>query len=217
MLMGQPIGETLTNPVRNAPVDLSLRLIKGKYLVYECTGYVSGSQGVNFNQNGLPTLTAQDVAVRGPDGRDLVTSGPGFSSNTLTRGQRVFTGAVGFVVPTAGTYRVKVDKIDSSDPVQFILAPSLGTGFKRGWGWLAGGLVSTAFVLLGIVLFVIGMVRRRPGRTGQDRPVAAVSVGAPVPATGPPPGWYPDQAAVDDRPPGRMRYWDGARWTEHVR
>ena len=27
----------------------------------------------------------------------------------------------------------------------------------------------------------------------------------------PPPGWYPDPQA----PPGQIRYWDGARWTEH--
>jgi endonuclease YncB( thermonuclease family) len=27
----------------------------------------------------------------------------------------------------------------------------------------------------------------------------------------PPPGWYPDA----EGPPGQVRYWDGARWTEH--
>jgi uncharacterized RDD family membrane protein YckC len=32
--------------------------------------------------------------------------------------------------------------------------------------------------------------------------------------TNPPAGWYPDPAP--DTAPGRLRYWDGARWTEHL-
>lgn len=32
--------------------------------------------------------------------------------------------------------------------------------------------------------------------------------------TNPPAGWYPDPAP--ETVPGRLRYWDGARWTEHL-
>lgn len=31
-----------------------------------------------------------------------------------------------------------------------------------------------------------------------------------------PPGWYPEPDPGYAGPPGRVRYWDGTRWTEHV-
>lgn len=42
------------------------------------------------------------------------------------------------------------------------------------------------------------------------RLVASAEPPQPPPSAGPPPGWYPDRE-------NRQRWWDGSRWTEHVR
>jgi Protein of unknown function (DUF2510) len=98
--------------------------------------------------------------------------------------------------------------------------------------WIVG------MVLLAVIVFPIYLFRRgraplkgsvvRAGSIGT--PTASLSAGAPTsyatpsgtygaapppppppPNTGPPAGWY-----SDPRQEKRLRYWDGAGWTEHV-
>ena len=66
-------------------------------------------------------------------------------------------------------------------------------------GWFAltglGGIV----LFVGVVLLIVGSVRRGRARN-------AFAYAAP-----PSPGWHPDPWGA-----ARWRYWDGYRWTEHV-
>jgi len=102
----------------------------------------------------------------------------------------------------------------------FVLIPSIAVGVRRlhdtgksGWWMLLGVIPLVNLVLL--VFFITDGVAG-PNEYGPDPKgrgaYAPVAYGA-APAThgGAPAGWLPD-------PTGRhqMRYWDAARWTDHV-
>jgi hypothetical protein len=128
-------------------------------------------------------------------------SGYTSSSESLTRDQDIYTGVARFVVPEAGEYHVR---IDGPPGKRVVVAPSIGSGFGAVLGWLFAGLASVVALVVGVVLIIIGAIRRRrrPKVTG---PPGYYGNGAPA-------GWYsaPDAA-------GRERYWNGGAWTHHVR
>jgi hypothetical protein len=198
---GRPLRQAMTNPVRQTPVDTRQSLIAGRYMVFELTGHRSGSAGIGFSQNAAVSLAPDEVTVFGPDGGQVITSDTGTTTETLTRGKDIYTAAVTFVVPRPGTYRVRVD---TRDPIQVIVGPSLGSGFARVWGWMLAGGVSALALVAGLLLLIVGVFRGRRAKSAGPMP--------PQPSVTPAPGWYPDAQA-----PGRLRYWSGSEWTSHVR
>jgi hypothetical protein len=197
--VGVPLSESLTSPSRPTPVDQELTFRAGRYTVYELTGRES-SKGPITTTNGVSTSVTPDmVEVTGPDGATITTSGLTSSSETLTRNQDVYQGVARFVVPEPGVYHVRVD---SPAGAQVVIAPSLGSGIGAVLGWLGAGVVSLLAFILGVILIVVGAVRRRPAK-------AAAS---PAQAASPPQGWYPAPDVA-----GRQRYWDGRVWTDQLR
>jgi hypothetical protein len=190
--IGRPLYEVMSNPVRPTPVDETLTLRAGRYTVFELVA-----------DNEAPPITAEDVKVTGPDGKKVATSGFRSSSEEVTRGSTVYAGAVEFTVPAPGDYRVRVT---NPGKTEVVIAPGLGSGFDTGMAWLLAGLASGIAFLIGVVLMIVGAVRRRRGR----KPAAAAARNWNP--TGPDKGWYP---APDS--PGRQRYWDGQAWTEYLR
>jgi hypothetical protein len=85
--------------------------------------------------------------------------------------------------------------------------------FKRKNGvtprhWPSGVWAVIGFLSLVLAAILLTIARRT------TKPVTGPTAGpwppgAPFPA--PPPGWYPDPSGRHEH-----RYWDGARWTEHV-
>jgi Protein of unknown function (DUF2510) len=206
--VGKPLGQVLTSPIRSTPVDVSLNLTESWYRVFELTGHQSGTGGIHFTRDDAPTLAPRAVAVTGPDGRQVPTSGTGNSTETLTRGNAIFTAAVSFMVSEPGSYRVRVD---AEQPTQVIIGPSLGSGFARVWGWFVAGGVAGLAVVVGLTMLIVGLVLgRRP------RPVAGPLLSGarmmPTTSPAPPAGWYPDP-----REPDRFRYWNGQAWTADTR
>jgi hypothetical protein len=195
------VGVIATSPTLNTPGTTSLDLKAGQYKVYERTGFTGGGSGFNFSNNNDVTLGVESVTVTSPDGSPIAMHRVA-ADETITRGSRVYTSALGFSIPRRGRYEVQVGNTQGG---QIIVSRSIVDTFGAVAPWIATGALAVLTLLVGFTLLIVGSVRR--GRTS----TAVVIPGAqPWAATGPPPNWYPDP----DGGPG-VRYWDGARWTDH--
>ena len=189
---GSGLRADFRSPVATTPASVIRHLDPGTYVVYEETGTRKRFGPVTTNQDAFVTLTPDQVTVTDPAGEALQLDQPDISE-TLTRGDRTFTGAVQFHVHDSGVYRVNV----SAPGLRIIVAPSLTSTIRQSLAWfgaIAGGVVLGA---TGFVLLVIGLVR------GRKPQVAA----APLPAG----GWFPDPSRQ-----ARLRWWDGHQWTDHT-
>lgn len=207
--MGRPLYEAFTNKTLTTPVDTELTLRQGRYTIFELTGQ-EGDRGstTTWDPNGMPPIDIADVRITGPDGTKVATtslgssstaSGYDLSSEEINRNGRVFTGIVRFVTPAAGEYHVQ---IDAPENAEVLIAPGFGSGMRAALGWLGAGFLSGLTFVVGVIVLITGVVRRR------RRPIAQPVWGGNLPVK----GWYPAPDAA-----GRQRYWDGQSWTEYLR
>jgi hypothetical protein len=190
-----PIVRTMTTPIRfDAPSRVRVHLGQATYMVYEDTG--RSSIGSSFSSAGPVTLTPGDVTVSAADGTSVEVYDRGTVRETLSSRGDQFVGAARFTTPASGDYTVTVR---SSTRKAILIARPLSATIGSVLGWFAltglGGIV----LFVGVVLLIVGSVRRGRARN-------AFAYAAP-----PSPGWHPDPWGA-----ARWRYWDGYRWTEHV-
>lgn len=191
-----PIVHAVGSPSRfEAPGLARMHLGKGTFLIYEDTGATSIGSAFSNNDNGV-TFTTDDVKVTAADGTKIDVFERGSTIESVTTGGDRFVGAVRFRTPSAGEYTVQVG---STQQTSYLVARPLTDTIQSVLIWFllagAGGIV----VVVGIVLLIVGSVRR--GRTHR-----ALAVASAVPA-----GWHPDPSGAR-----QWRYWDGYRWTDHV-
>ena len=147
-----------------APGSTPLELKPGKYVVFERTG----------------SLRPDQVRVTGPDEETVAVTSLGDESETITRGSVEYTGTATFRASTSGEYVVEI----TSEPRQAVVARSLIDTFGGVVGWFLLGLLGGFVVVLGVVLLIIGIVRRsRAANRAGYAPTAA------DPPPWPPPDW----------------------------
>jgi len=189
-----PFIRTITSSTLfSVPGEVQVHLGAHTYALYERTG----SSDFGFSQGGPTSLTPADVSVRNANGEPVgvrdSTFGP---SEHITRNGDVYVSTVEFTAPESGLYTIRVDTTRTGS---VIVARPLEDSLRQSlpwWGVFALGVIGA---ITGAVLWIVGAARRR-----RARQMTYAYAGLP------PPGWYADPHAA-----GRLRYWDGARWTEH--
>ena len=189
---GSGLRADFTAPVESAPTVVSRDLTPGTYMVFELTGTTRRVGPLTTSRDTGVTLTPDEVRVTAADGTPVAVDVP-TTTETLTRGQSTFTGAVRFVISSRGTYRIAV----GAPGIKVIVAPSFASSFGRSLAWIGVLLLGGLLAVAGVVILIVRLVRRK-------RVVAS-----PVePATG---SWFPDPSGAP-----YLRWWDGYRWTDHT-
>jgi len=176
-----------TSSAYPVPATIERHLDKGDYEVYQRTGTHDRVPGFSTTEEAPITIGPNDVAVVGPDGNPLAVEIADMSE-TVSRDRATYTGAVWFHVSDAGTYRINIRSSGGFDEV--LITSTIGDAFRRAALWLATAVVGGLAAVTGLVLLLVGVSRRRRG------------VG---------PGWYADPGGS-----GRLRWWNGNAWTEHI-
>ena len=131
-------------------------------------------------------LTFYDVVIEGPAG--TVEYRPyGFfgSSDAIVDGGATYRSDGFFEPPVAGSYTVTLtdDGQDLSEPTSVLVGPGDGYGVTIFLWSALGVLVSGIVGVVGLILVIVGVVRRNRARRQQ-----------------PPPGWSPQQPGYPPQP-----------------
>jgi hypothetical protein len=214
----------LTGPVYQVPSTVRLHLDSGAYRVYELDRSGRGLTG-------RPLVDSSTLRVRAPDGSPVTVVETSLNEN-LTNGSESFDSVARFTTPDSGTYTLR---FTPSAPTRVMVQPSLGDVARDHAGWLVLFGLGALLGGIGLVMIIVGAVRRGSARkrTAAAAAVTAspITTGYPTgyPPTTPPPtappsaaatppppavapaGWFPDPSGTH-----RLRYWDGQAWTEHI-
>jgi hypothetical protein len=155
----------LDGPTVTTPGSFTWSLGHGTWLISQRTGS-SGSTGpLSFTKDNAPTLVPGEIAVKGPGGEGLPVSQ--VEGETVTKGSTIYTGVAEFSAHVKGDYSVTFST-PGRDVV--LLTPSLGQMALNELGFVAGGAASALVALIGGVLLIVGIVRRRnAGRVASGR------------------------------------------------
>src|SRR3954471_12694967 len=161
-----------STPSHLTPGVAHLHLSSGDYRVFERTGTRTRAGGVTFGRNQSVTIEPRDVRVTRENGDQI---GVGFprTTETITRGSREYTAAVAFRITDGDNYDVAVAP---PSPTEIIISRSLGDTFKQSAPWIGATAFAGLVVVAGIVLLIVGLVRRSRANRAMYAPA---TVGVP--------------------------------------
>ncbi len=231
------VVDILDGPVYSIPGTVRTHLDSGTYIVFERTGSANSFGPASVTTDHGITLDSTNVTVTDPSGNDVGVRSS-VPNETITRGSDRFVAAVEFNAAHAGRYAIH---IDVSQPGLVVIQHPLGDIFRKNVPWLLAIVVGGMLAVAGFVMFIVGIVRRgrspktpvmvggvvttpwgtepvspptaAPMAAPMAAPIAAPTpVPTPVPTPAlPPAAWHPDPQGQH-----RLRYWDGANWTDHT-
>jgi hypothetical protein len=149
-----------------------------------------------------PELNPLSVTVTGPSGQSIATRATSPDhSETLSSNNTSYLAEVAFTATQSGEYHVTISRPAG---VHYLLSKSIGDIARTAVKWFV--LMAFGFLIgvLGVVLLIIGISRRRSARRPRE-PAYQTMGGLP------PPGWYPDPSIA-----GINRWWDGTKWSDQT-
>lgn len=155
--------------VSTTPATITRDLTAGTtYAVYvEATGG-TGTNGDPFTSD----VSASDITVKGPDGSSITVNDMGSSTQTVDNNGSTFGALITFTAPTTGQYTIDV----AGSGGRVLVAPdvlAIGKSFALAAFIPVGILVG----LLGLVLLIVGLVRRSSSKRALAQPGYATGPG----------------------------------------
>ena len=181
--VGRGVQDDLTAPRYPVPMQQSIRLDQGEYVVYADSNTTGIGSGID------------SVTVTAPGGGDVPTHSS--STQTFTRGGDTYRSVVTFTTPSAGSYAIAVE----GDAGRQVIVGRSFTQYLGGIG--AGalvGLLAALLFLVGVVLIIVGAVKRSNAKRAVA-PAAGYPGYATPPGYGQPPGYGPPPGYGQPVPP----------------
>lgn len=116
-------------------------------------------------RRGLPTgvragMELGDITVTGPSGAVVTVTKTGDEVSVVGDGNKRYAEVATFDSGTAGSYTIKV----ASEGSLVAVAPALSTAAK-GLAWIVAIILGAVVALIGLVLIVVGALRRSSSRS----------------------------------------------------
>jgi hypothetical protein len=180
-----------------SPQVVQRSLTPGTYEVFEAV--TNGHSTTPLQPGGIV-----DVQVTGPAGSPVPAFRTG-NNERIGRGGTSYRGIFEFKATSTGNYAIAVR---GSPGEPFFISRSFGDLAKHAAGWFILMGAGILLGIVGVVLLIVGIVRRSRARRQAGY---AYATGGYQPGGPPPAGWY-----ADPQTPGAMRWWDGTRWTDQT-
>ncbi len=137
--------------VITVPGTTRLHLSSGRYLIYGQTG--TSDETSRFDQG----ISLNSVRITGADSTVVAVSPAGGTTQTITRGNRDYTGAVEFKLPRTADY---IFEIRGDGPGRALVGRSLEDVLRRAVPWIVIGSLGVLIGIVGVVLTIVGSIRR---------------------------------------------------------